>query len=451
MSARLKIGLLAAGVTLLATAGGYGWWCSTGPALPEVDLTAASPAVAEAIQAAQAEVRGSPRSGRAWGELGMALYANDFGAQAHRCFIEAERLDAAAPLWPYLQALRLMVDDREAAVDALRRAVARTRPGDVQHVAAELALAEALFERDERTEAAELCRQALAADPGNARAEFNLGLIALAEDRPEACIEYLSRSCGSKHAARRSAAYLAAAYQRLGDRASAAVFSRRAREQSADRPWPDPFVDEAQQYAAGPHRHFQEADKLAGTTHKNEYLRALHGLATEAGDGISHYRLGLALVQLDEYAAAEPVLRTALSKSPDLVGAHYLLGIALLLQGQALREQHSAAAADAKLGEAATSLRRATELKPTHGQAHLYLGRALEQIRRPTEALAEYRVAVQCCPEVAEAQLALGAALLTAGEPAEAQRHLELALSLAPNDPRASAAMKRLRGMTRAP
>ncbi len=113
--------LLAGGLIVVTAAAGYGWYWYTTPVLPEVDLHAEAPAVVAAVEAAQQEVRRSPRSGRAWGELGLVLLGNELGAPAHVCFIQAERLDPLNATWPYLQARRLLVDDRAAAVLALRR------------------------------------------------------------------------------------------------------------------------------------------------------------------------------------------------------------------------------------------------------------------------------------------------------------------------------------------
>ena len=170
----------------------YGWHWYTTPTLPEVDLPVAAPAVAAAIEEAEREVRQAPRSGKAWGELGLVLYANEFAEQAHTCFMQAERFDPASPCWPYMQAPRLLVNDPEAAVLVLRRAVARSEPADLKHGTAELVLAETLFEKGDRTEAAALCRQVLAATPGHLRAEFDLGLIAL-QDNPRS-VSSISRA-----------------------------------------------------------------------------------------------------------------------------------------------------------------------------------------------------------------------------------------------------------------
>ncbi len=347
------------------------WYWYSQPVFPDVDLTEEAPAVAAAIEAAQQQVRREPRSGRAWGELGLVYLGNELGAPAQVCFMQAERCDPTNAAWPYLQVQRLRVDDRGAAVRALRRAVALTKLLGPANVTPTLVLAETLLEMDERAEAAALCRAVLEVDPGNARAEYTLGLIALAEEQWDQAIAHLTRCGGDVYAGKRACAQLATAYQRLGDRTAAAAFTRRFRAMPADQPWPDPYLRLAEPYAAGPHKHFQEAHRLAGTPYRADYLRALSEFAAEAGDGMAHYRLGMALVMMEDCATAEPVLRKALAKSPDLAGAHYFLGIALLQQR--------------RFQEGAVHFRRAIALKPAHGQAHLRLGSCLAGcVSRPT-------------------------------------------------------------------
>ena len=73
----------------------------------------------------------------------MVLYAHDYLSEAERCFVQAEKLDAADPRWPYLQARTLLKDplDPGAGLRCLERAVQRA--GDVP--APRLRLASALL------------------------------------------------------------------------------------------------------------------------------------------------------------------------------------------------------------------------------------------------------------------------------------------------------------------
>ncbi len=203
----------------------------------------------------------------------------------------------------------------------------------------------------------------------------------------------------------------------------------------------------AKEYKAGPRRHEERAEQLAQHGQPGEHLLALRDLAGEAGDSLSHYRLGVALAQAGDYAAAEAVLATAVRQAPQLFCARFALGVVWLRQGERTAANDAAStAARERFRRAEEYLRAAVEQRPAHGLAHLSLGQALQGLGRSPEALAEFRMAVHCQPELADAHLALGEALAAAGQGAEALRHLEQAQSLAPSDPRPPAALARLRG-----
>jgi tetratricopeptide (TPR) repeat protein len=437
--ARRPLAWLGAGVPL-ATAGACLWYWLAAAAPPRPDLAGAEPAVVEAVEQARRAVDDSPRSGDAWGELGMVLFANGFGAEAHACFVEAERRDPESPVWPYLQAWRLLVRDRAAALPALRRAVERTAASDPDNPTPRLVLAEALLENDERAEAEALCRQVLARDPSSARARFDLGLTLRAAGDAAGSEPHFRATLGSPYAGRRACLELAASRFRRGDADSAVALQRSAARLPEDRGWPDAYVARAKERAAGRQRRLQEAERLAADARHDEHVRTLAALA-DGGDGQAGADLGIALARAGDYAAAESALRDALARAPDLVAGHYGLGIVLLRQSERLGDTP---AGRAKLADAAESLRRALALKPTHGLAHLYLGDARRRLGKLNEAISAYRAAVGCRPDLAEAHLRLGEALGAAGARAEAVRHLEHARRLAPADPRPAAVLARL-------
>jgi tetratricopeptide (TPR) repeat protein len=451
MIERAKTWLATAGCIVLAAALLYGAYWYTAPAPPEIDLTGAAPAVVEAVEAARAAVRHAPRSAQAWGQLGMVLFANEYAAPAHECFVQTERLDPDNPMWPYLQAVRMLAQDRDAGIAPLLRAIARADRSSAADVPAHLGtphltLAEAYLEEDRRREAEILCQQVLAIDADHPRAHLDLGLLALADDDSERCIRHLTRAAASPYTASRASGALAVAYARLGDAASARAFQRRAKELKSERPWPDPYVLKAKEHTVGPRRHEQRAEQLAEMGQPGEFLHALRDLADEAGDGLAHYRLGVALANAGDYQAAQAVLETAVRAAPGLFSARFTLGAVYLRLGEKDTKAGRPTAHE-HFRTAETHLRAAIEMRPTYGLAHLSRGQALQGLGRPTEALVEFHTAVECQPELADAQLALGEALAATGQFFDARRRLELAQSLAPNDPRPPAALARLRDM----
>src|SRR5205823_871880 len=98
---------------------------AAGPAPPEIPWEEAEPAVARILREHYQAVRDDPRSGHAWGRLGMVLLANGYGPQAYTRLVQAEPLDPPEPTWPHLQALRVLAfedNDLKASLDHLSRA-----------------------------------------------------------------------------------------------------------------------------------------------------------------------------------------------------------------------------------------------------------------------------------------------------------------------------------------
>src|SRR5437016_2765700 len=80
-----------------ARLGWYVWPRDAGPAPPEIPWEKAEPAVARILREHYQAVREDPRSGHAWGRLGMVLLANGYGPQAYTCLVQAEKLDPHDP------------------------------------------------------------------------------------------------------------------------------------------------------------------------------------------------------------------------------------------------------------------------------------------------------------------------------------------------------------------
>jgi predicted Zn-dependent protease len=104
-------------------------------------------------------------------------------------------------------------------------------------------------------------------------------------------------------------------------------------------------------------------------------------------------------------------------------------------------------AALVKYREAAEHFRRAVDLKPDHGLAHLNLGRVLLALGQRDEGLRELRAAVACKPEEAGAHFFLAEALADTGQTEEGAHQLELATRLVGKEdsPALAATLQRVR------
>jgi tetratricopeptide (TPR) repeat protein len=119
-----------------------------------------------------------------------------------------------------------------------------------------------------------------------------------------------------------------------------------------------------------------------------------------------HYNLGNALLTCERPQEAEPCYRAALALKPDHAGAHNNLG-------NALRSQRRHA-------EAITEYRAALSLRPEFFGTLNNIGSALLALHRPDEAIPYFQDALQAHPDYAEASNNLGGAMLALDRPEQA-------------------------------
>jgi tetratricopeptide (TPR) repeat protein len=139
-----------------------------------------------------------------------------------------------------------------------------------------------------------------------------------------------------------------------------------------------------------------------------------------AGVPVDVLREAYSAHQNGRFADAERGYLAALQRVPDDVDALHLLGV--------LRHQQG------RHNEAVVLLRRAVELRPRFGGAHLNLGNAWKALRQFEEAQASYRAAIAVQPEFAHAHFNLANTLVTLEKHEEAIDHFEQALRLQPNN-----------------
>jgi tetratricopeptide (TPR) repeat protein len=436
--------LLALAIVLGALAC-YGWYWYTTPAPPRIELGAdADPALTRAVEAAEEKVRREPRSAQAWGDLGQLLLAHAHTTTARPCLVQAERLDPANPVWPYLQAWGDLLDDPQAAVPCLRRALERCEPDSERAQTIRLRLAQTLFERGEQDEAEEQFRRLLSTQPGNPLVHLGLGSIALARGNLDNAVEHLRQCADSPYSQQKACAHLAVAYRRLQQNALADQFDRQARALPKDAEWTDPLAAPMQELVVGRQARFihaERAHRQGSLPQSAEQFRAL--LHDYPDDSKIMVKLGMVLVEMGDYPAAEQVLRQAIASDPNKVQAHFFLSAALFHQAE---RRGKDPAARALYADAASAARAALDLQPNHGLAFVYLGLSLRHLDKMDAALDALTKAVRCSPESVEPHLHLGETLLLAGRRAEGIRELEDAAQVAPpSDVRARKALERAR------
>lgn len=421
----------AAALLVVAALAGVVWWtwlAWSAPAPPELpaDLEAA---VRDHLDRLRVKVRAAPRSGEAWGELGMGLFGNGLRELASTCFVQAERLDPDNPVWPHLQAIKFHLDDNmDQAVACLERTVPIGEARDPHNFVSRLLLAELQLARYQEKPAEALAGWVLERDPTNARAHFLLGVIAGGRDRVETSLQHLTQAAASPFVRKKSYQQLAVLHRRMNQPDVSQQFAQKAGQLPADPDWPDPYYLRAVQHARGSKAHWQAAKDLRREGKLQESLRYYRDAVDETRDPSSQIALGKALLQLGDFTLAATVLHAALRQRPDLAQAYQLLSVVLLEEAETL----PAAAGHAKFQEAAANARQALKRQPQLAAAHWALGLALRRLGPKEEAISALQEAVRLRPERFQYHLHLGETLAECGQREEGVRHLRIAVELAP-------------------
>jgi tetratricopeptide (TPR) repeat protein len=410
---------LAIGSVIALAVVGPGWylwaWC-TAAAPPVVSSVGVDAAVADAIEAARREVWWQPHSAAAWGRLGQVLFAHGYESESHRCFAQAQQLDPNNPRWPYLLGLGQQIEDPEAALHHLRRAVQLC--GNMPD-APELCLAEACLQQNHLQEAEHHFRHVLFLDPDNPRAHLGLGRLAYVRGKMMESRAQLDRSTASCRTQKASHALLAQVYQQLGDSAAAGRERAWAADLPEDLSWPDTFVEEVQALMVGKHCRLTRLESLHERGRDTE-ARPIGAKLEQDYPDIYWLVEGRQQMAKGQWAAAEQALRTAIQLAPDSVDAHFNLGTVLLEQ------KNYQAAADA--------FQRVTQIEPIYGLAYQRLADCWRIQGQRAEAIRALQTATRYMPQNAEIYRELGGLLVQEGRLDEGLVRLQQAIRLQPED-----------------
>ena len=445
------------------------------PALPE--LSGHPTALREHLEAADGAARDRPSSADAVGALGLAYHADLFLDEADRAYAAAEALSGGAWRWTYLRALAAGTrGDNEALADGLRQVVAAAP----EFGPAWWRLGEAAFKSGRLDRAAEAWRRALSLDepapaaeppgpaqrapgaPVSAYAALGLARVALVRGDAEHAAARLEAATAAAPGFGPAFRLLGDAYATL-DRPEDAARARR----TADRlPLYEPYLDRLSEALVRESRSttflLQQAATVDLTTNSAwrehlirralevdpEHPTALAELATmyrvlrrydEALELLERQRrlrpddpavladIGRSLSGLGRYAEAEAMLRRAL-EGLDSPLTRYALGLVLDRTG--------------RRSEAIVEYRRALDHNPNHLGALNNLGVALAAQGRMDEATRRFERLVAVDPGNADAHANLGVALAAVGARDRAARALREALRLDPDHADARAELR---------
>ena len=286
--------------------------------------------------------------------------------------------------------------------------------------------------------AAQCYRQAIAVNPGYAKAYGNLGFTLKEQGLLEAAEESLKQAIAIDPSIADAHYLLGTLCRENGRWEEACAHFRKALEMAPDFEiaYRDLFfllfqrghLEEARQTV------MQGIECNPNSAELHFYLGNLHRSQQQFDSAIASFDHALAIVpnHIDARLNAARVLHSAgrfgeaaaryakvLSIAPDHFESHYSLGTVLQLLGQR--------------DEAAQSYRRSLAIQPDSYEAHVTLGNILQEMGQFEDALASYRKALQIKPDLVEAHFNLGAALQSLGQLDEAMACYRRALEVDPN------------------
>jgi tetratricopeptide (TPR) repeat protein len=395
-------------VLLVGVAIRWGW---SSPQIPQIDLEKTEPGVALAIGAAEAEIRQSPRSAPAWGQLGLLLLAHSYFPESQTCLERAAELDRGNWRWPYLVAYLQNRHRPDQAVAALERAIAC----DSTAALPQLRRAELLYSLGREADAEDGFQKLLRSPSHGAGASLGLARIYVARGELKAALEVLEPARQDARTRKSATALLVQIRQRQGNEPAIRQELQRLADLPPDEPWPDdPWAMPFQALRADKSGAISWASHLDEQGQTDQSLRQLQNVERRYPEV---YCLVEArnLLAAGHAAEAETLLRKSLQHDPASVEARLELGNALAKQ-----EQTSAAEA---------AYRQLLKQEPGYGPAYLALARCQRQ-KRSREALTSLRLAVQYLPQSAEAHQELADLLAELGDVEEAAQHRAYASQL---------------------
>lgn len=384
------------GIAALALAtGGTVWYRGRPLDPPAITLTGLDPAIVTAVEKARAAVLQAPRSGSAWGRLGMVLAAHDLTAEADLCFAQAERLEPSQPRWPYYQAVALSQGAPEAAIPKFERTVQLC--DEIPDIP-RLRLGELLLLQGRLDEAAEQFHQLLQRQPANAKGHLGLARVAYRKGDVETCLSHLELARTDPHTRKAAHLFLAEFHQRRGNPSAAEEARRQAAALPEDATWPDPFVEEVAQLRTGKQAALERADKRLRQGRTAEAITLLQDTVRDYPDSDwAWYLLGKAHNLQHDWLAAEQALGRAAQLTPGAAEIQFHHGVALFQLQDLLA--------------ATACFRRAIQLKSDYDVAYYNLGQCLLRQGDRAGAIEAFRAALRCEPNLAEARTALAKAL----------------------------------------
>jgi len=391
----------------------------TGPAVPEIDTAEFEPRVAELLRNTRQAILDDPTSAEAWYTFGSAADSHRLHEYVVPAYREAVALEPETFLYLYNLAVALESDPR-GADESLGR-LTEASALDPDYAPVWLRLGDALSRQGRHAEARSAYEKAIELDADQDRARRGLGQSLLASGEIQDAVDVLQETARRHPDDGPTAAVLAQAYGRLGDRDRAAAAAQRAREHEDVLVYRDPVRGRAMSLGVSAYVCEERADGLVTEGKYGEAVRnLLIVVEVRPDDPQAHYKLGYAAHRARRLELARTHLAQAVGLDAEFADAHRELAQVLI--------------STRRFDEAITSFRRYLELRPGDPRVLWSLAAALAQAGRVTEALEQFELASAKAPPNLRGELNWGVALMQAGSTEDAMARFRKVLELEPEN-----------------
>jgi len=434
-----------------------------GPAPVEVDLRGTSAEAAALIRDLRRTAVAEPQDADKRGEFGFALEANGMPRAAVQTYLQAEDLATTDPQWSYLAAVVLaQLGQLDTALAALDRSVAI----DPSYVSAYLYRGAWLLDLGRVDEAQAAYEHATRLQTDNTAAWYGRARAHLRRHEGAEALAILERLAIGREQVPYLQQLLGLAYRETGDldRAREALAVGRGGLQPPL--WPDPRRRPLSGYARGYAAEKRRGDAFIEVERWQDAAATLEPLRERnPTDPDLLTNLALAYRNLGRVDDSVRLLEFGLEHHPDHVHLHVNLGVAYEQRGefeQALQQFDRAIELNPKLGfvyqrkglillfrlrridESVTAFEQAVTYDSQDLSAHVYLGFALVEAKRWSEAAERLALALSLDPTSRDAMLALAIARSELGELDRAEALLARIEQLSPGSPQVSRLRERL-------
>lgn len=386
-----RIAVLA--VLAVCVTGLVAWWQihSRVPAIPVIDLQSVSPSVRRVIETAQHAVAKEPRSGLAWGRLGMVLRAHEYFPEAIDCFRIAWKLDPADLRWPYLLAIGLESTDVSASIQTYRQVIAR----HPQATLPQIRLAELLLQSGDLEAAEHLLMPLAEREPDNPRVLYRLAQLRFRRGQSDEALALIEK-----------AHTLAPRQRAIAELTAQLRFAPRTHQQADPAPppidlaqatettWPDQILGDVLQLRRDAYWRASQGSQLIESGNIAAGVQELEAAVAEVPDDWTlQVRLATAYLTANRLDDADNLVSDALQRWPGRFELQQQQGTVWLLRHEWVK--------------AVEAFRKAIQLKPGSAEAHSDLGFCLRQMGQLDAARAEFEESLRLNPNLRSAQTQL--------------------------------------------